>query len=298
MKMSVLVRNAIRKFRVRPQPFDAFATYFVHLQNSIFMLSSLSRPVARAVTVLLAVCPSFPQAKPAAASGTFPNSEILSYSVEWRLIYAGNARWTLDPVASTDGKPDWHSQLHLESAGLVSKLYKLNDSYSLQLEDGFCATATDLEAMEGKKHFSTKVQYDEGRHKATYLERDLIKNAIVKQSEVEIPPCTSDIIGSFYRLRTLKLEPGQSTQLPMSDGKKTAMARVEAQEREQIQTKAGTFKTIRYEAFVFNGVIYRRKARVFVWLTDDTRKLPVQIQVRMGFPIGSITLQLDKEGNS
>jgi len=32
-----------------------------------------------------------------------------------------------------------------------------------------------------------------------------------------------------------------------------------------------------------------------VWVTDDERHLPVQIRARMGFPIGSITLSLEKE---
>jgi hypothetical protein len=81
----------------------------------------------------------------------------------------------------------------------------------------------------------------------------------------------------------------------MSDGKKSAMVRVEAQEREDVQTKAGNFKTIRYESSVFNGVIYKRSARLLIWLTDDARRVPVQIRVRLGFPIGSITLQLDKD---
>jgi len=149
--------------------------------------------------------------------------------------------------------------------------------------------------MEGRKHRSTKVDYDYTRGKANYVERDLIKNAVFKTAEVDIPACASDIIGALYKLRTINLDPGQSTQLPMSDGKKSALVRIEAQVREQVQTKAGAFKTIRYEAFVFNNIIYQRKGRVFVWLTDDARKLPVQIQARMSFPIGSITVQLDKE---
>jgi hypothetical protein len=44
-----------------------------------------------------------------------------------------------------------------------------------------------------------------------------------------------------------------------------------------------------------NGVVYTRKGRVFVWLTDDGRKLPIQIRLRMQFPISTVTLLLQKE---
>jgi len=234
---------------------------------------------------LLAIPALCAQQKP-----VFPSSEALTYSIEWRLIYAGSAHLILRPAAN-----GWSSQIHVESGGLVSKLYKLEDNYSARLQGAFCTSDTDLEGYEGKKHFSTKVNYDHASNKASYLERDLIRNAVIRSSEVEIPACAADISGSLYKLRTLKLEPGQSAQLPMSDGKKSAMVRVEAQDREEITTKAGTFKTIRYESFVFNNVLYKRNARLFVWLTDDARHLPVQIRVRMSFPIGSITLQLDKD---
>ncbi len=57
----------------------------------------------------------------------------------------------------------------------------------------------------------------------------------------------------------------------------------------------GSFKTVRYEAFMLNGVIYTRKGRVELWLTDDAGHLPVQIRLRMNFPVGTVTLQLEKE---
>ena len=34
--------------------------------------------------------------------------------------------------------------------------------------------------MEGKRHRETKVIYDHTRGKASYVERDLIKNAVIK----------------------------------------------------------------------------------------------------------------------
>ena len=102
-----------------------------------------------------------------------------------------------------------------------------------------------------------------------------------------------DVIGGLLKLRTLHLEPGQSTQFPMSDGKKTAMARRSAGPRAD-QVTTGTFNTVRYEVFLFNGVLYSRKADLFVWLTDDAHRLPVQIRARMSFPVGSITFTMDE----
>ena len=52
---------------------------------------------------------------------------------------------------------------------------------------------------------------------------------------------------------------------------------------------------VRYEAFVFNGVLFKKSAKLEIWITDDQRTLPVQLRARMPFPIGTITFQLEKE---
>jgi len=225
-------------------------------------------------------------------SAAFPSAETLSFIVEWRLIFAGDAQMSFEPRRWSD-KAGWEARLNVQSGGLVSKLYKLDDKYRTALIEQFCTTATNLDATEGKRHHEVRVNYDYSRGKATYFEHDLIKN-MSKTAESDIPACVTDILGALYKLRTLRLEPGQSAQIPVSDGKKTASARVEAQEREQIKTRIGTFNTVRCEAFVFNGVLFARKAQLQIWLSDDARALPVQVRARMAFPVGSITFTLDK----
>src|SRR5579864_2165733 len=223
---------------------------------------------------------------PSSTPQSLPSQETLVYNIQWRLIDAGVARLTQEPK---------RAKLHLESAGLVSKLYKLDDNYDLEMEGDLCAVSTTLDAMERSRHRETKVIYDYSKGKASYVERDLIKNSVMKTAEVDISPCTRDIIGALYKLRTLKLEPGQSTQMALSDGKKSVSARIEAQQKEQIQNQAGTFNTTRYEALVFGGVLYTRKAQLLIWISDDASRLPVQIRIRLSFPIGTITLELEKE---
>ncbi len=218
-----------------------------------------------------------------------PASETLQYKAEWRLVRAGtvNLEWR-----KTDAS--YQARLQLRSAGLVSMLYKVDDLYLAELTDALCATSTMLTTNEGPRSRETKVAFDSEHGKASYLERDLKRNTTLSTREIEIPACVSDVIGGLFRLRKMDVTPGKSAEIPVSDGKKSVNARIDAVQQETVNTPAGKFKAVRYEAFLFNNVLYRRNGRMLLWLTDDDRRLPVQIQFRMPFPVGTITLQLEK----
>jgi len=230
---------------------------------------------------------SLPVARPQPLS--LPAHETLYYYIEWRLITAGRAK-----VEWQQERAGWQTNLHLESIGLVSKLFRVEDDYSVNANAGLCAESSIFTSHEGSRQRETKITFDSSEHRAYYLERDLAKNTVLLQKETEIPACVHDVVGALYVMRTLTLEPGNSTTVPVSDGKKSVMARVEAQGREDIKTPEGLFHTIRYEAYLFNDVLFRRPAHLNFWLSDDRRRLPVQIRVRMQFTIGTITLQLMK----
>jgi len=240
---------------------------------------------AAALGVFLAVPAAAPPPGPAADTAA-PGSEVLSYNIEWRFIHGGNARLTWSPAG--DG---FAARLHLESAGMVSSIYKVDDEYTSVSDRDLCAVSLSLQSSEGSRRHDTAVTFDAARRKATYRDRDLVKNVTVTH-ETDIQPCTQDIFGALHALRRLRLEPGRSTEIPISDGKKAVMAKVEAQERETLKLASTTYKTVRYEAFLFNNVLFRRRGRLFVWMTDDDRRLPVQIRIHMPFYIGTVTLQL------
>ena len=223
---------------------------------------------------------------PTAAQTALP-AEKLTYKVEWRMVNAGTA------VVSTNTTPTGtFLQMHLHSSGLVSRLFKVNNNYTVTLNENFCAQSSKLQAEEGGKRRETTVEWKGNRSR--YEEKDLLKGALALERELDVSACVHDILGALTVLRKQTGEIGQDIRLPVSDGKKFVQARIQAQEKEKIRTPAGQFNAIRYEAFLFNDVIYKREARLFVWISDDARRLPVQIQVRMKFHIGTVTLQLDK----
>jgi hypothetical protein len=244
----------------------------------------LTAKITAALLLALTASALWPEREPETGVG-----QTLQYGVEWRLIRAGLARLNWSPQPADMQQAD----LHLESVGLVSKLYRVNDDYRAILDKDLCATSVLLKAEEGKRRRETQISFD-GKGTVSYLERDLLKNSVVLKKELQTPACVHEYMGGLHKLRSLELDPGQSATVPLTDGKKFANVKVDAQEREQVKTPLGTFTAIRHEVHMFNGVIANRKARMYVWISDDARRLPVQIRVRMSVLVGTITLQLEK----
>ncbi|HKD05200.1 MAG TPA: DUF3108 domain-containing protein [Bryobacteraceae bacterium] len=231
--------------------------------------------------------------RPAAASPPgVPPHEKLEYAIEWRLIPAGTASLTWAGLSNAGAGGEL--RLHLESAGLVSRLFRVEDDYTASLGPNYCVQNYFLSAHEGNRSRDTRVVYDAQTRKASYIEKDLIKNSVINH-EVDIPACVHDVVGGLLVLRNLRLEPGKTAQIPISDGKKFVQAKIESQRREEVKTELGTFKTVRYEVFLFDNVLFKRAGHLHVWLTDDDWRLPVQLQVRLQFTIGTITFRLRKQ---
>jgi uncharacterized protein DUF3108 len=226
---------------------------------------------------------------PHADPAKFPYPEKATYRIEWRMMTAGAATLQL----SRGEGQNWRLQLDLKSVGLVDRMYQVFDSYKLSTNDRFCGVTSALDGHEGKKRFSTRMDFDNARHKLLYVESDLVKNTAEKK-EIDISPCTYEVMGALSMLRALKPEPGNTLSLQLTNGKKLVQAKVEAQVRETIHANDKSYSTIRYEALVFNNVVYRRKGRLFMWITDDADRIPVQFRLQMGFPVGTITLELEK----
>ena len=215
-----------------------------------------------------------------------PVTERLTYTIEWRLIHAGNMVIDSGPASEV---------LNLESAGMVSTLYKVDDNYRVQFDQSFCASSCLMNSKEGSRRRETTIEFDRNRNRAFLTEKDLIKNTIVSKTDVQTPNCAHEVLTALKQLRRTKVDVGQSVQIPVTDGRKSAAVKVEAQERERVVTPAGAFNAVRYEVSILNGVVYSRSGRVSIWLTDDERRLPVQFRLRMNFPLGTITLGLAKE---
>ena len=254
------------------------------MPGSESLMPKMRVPVPAAALLLAAL------ARPLAAA----QEEIFEYRVDWRFWHAGDVSLSYQPKLPAAGKGS-QAEVTLSTRGFVDKLYNVRNRYRSEHDAEFCAISAVFEVREGKKRRDIQIRYQEPPGKVRYTERDLVRGRIALRKVLSTPPCVHDELAALARFRRMRLEPGDTIELPISNGKKSISARIRAVRREEIKTPSGIHRTIRYEAYLFNNVLYRRSGRLFFWLTDDARRVPVQFQVRLRFYYGTITLRLTRE---
>jgi len=94
-----------------------------------------------------------------------PARETLDYNIEWRLFSAGKARVQL----TQEDRTGYRVNLHLESTGFVSKLFKVEDDYLANLNMAQCAESIQMTTNEGNRQRETKITIDAAAKRASYL---------------------------------------------------------------------------------------------------------------------------------
>ena len=207
----------------------------------------------------------------------FVEGETLDYNLTWLRITGGTARMTIQPH---DGDDSFRITSIARSSPSFSRIFKVRD---------------EIETTVARKDFST-IRYvkrlDEDGDKieeVTVVEDGVATRTRKKVKKVNVPRPVYDPISLIYQLRMRDLTPGRAYHFELiADGKLYAVnARVI--KKEKIQTPAGTFDCVRVEPQMLSGGV-EREEKLFLWYTDDERRLPVRIRTEVKF--GAVTANL------
>jgi hypothetical protein len=221
----------------------------------------------------------------------FEVGERFTYSVSWKVFDAGIATMTLAEKTSFHNEETYRINATVYSTGIVSALFKVVDVFEsfFQARD-LCSRKITKKIQEGKRHRETVVTFDAKTLQARMEDRDLnLPDLPPKRTESPVPSCVQDVISALYVIRTKTLRVGELVQFPINDGGRTYDVTVEVQAQEEVRTPAGTFQAFRLEPKVFDG-LFKSKGRLFVWVTADAARMPVQLKAKVN--IGTITAAL------
>jgi hypothetical protein len=173
-------------------------------------------------------------------------------------------------TAELAGKPAWKFELSAVSNDFLSKFFLVRD-YMVSWVDPrtFHSLRFEKHTVEGKRARDELTEFDYERGVAHH------ENETVKLNDAWL-----DTLSSVYYLRTIPLDGDRPVSLAVFSGE-THTLTVEVQAHERIATPAGTFATVRVEPKSTGASLIGKGKNLVLWLTDDERRIPVQIRTKL-----------------
>lgn len=242
------------------------------------------RSLTSAVLFLAVLCVLIGGSSADAISPAIP--EVLNYDLTWTGIKAGEASLAIRQngeeiaITSTARSVKWVSVFYTVNDIAESRLHKNEKIPGIGQPVNY-----RLNIREGKHRKNKEVIFDHAALKAIYV--DHLEN---ERKEFEIPPAVLDPLSSFYFLRTQNLEVGKSVYVTIFDSKKVWNVEVQVLRKEKVEVPAGEFNTIVVKPLMQSEGIFYRKGEIYIWLTDDERRIPVLLKTKV--KIGSVNALL------
>ena len=212
----------------------------------------------------------------------FKVGERLIYSAKFNIIPSGEASLEVIVNEEINGHSTYHARFKASTHPTLDRLYKLRDQVDIW--------------MDSEELFTHKLKKNirEGDyHKKILTVMDYEKSlAIINKDSVEISGYVRDPYSLFYYLRSIPLEVGQRLEFISFENKKTTRFQLSVTNITDIQTDLGKFECLLVKPFRKGQPLFKNEGDMQIWFSNDERKLPVQIQIKLKF--GSMILKLKK----
>lgn len=219
-------------------------------------------------------------------SASFNIPEKFIYDLRWMGINAGKASLEIVDneksfkIISTARSADWVSVFYTVDDRIESILYKNFAFSTIGQPESY-----KVKIREGKHRREKEVIFNHKANKVKYI--DYLNK---KNKEYDIPNFIFDPLSSFYYIRTLDLNVGESVFVTIFDSRKVWNVEVLILRKEKLVLPIGTFNTIVIKPLMKSEGIFYRKGDIYIWLTDDIKRIPVKLQTEVA--VGHITATL------
>ncbi len=219
-------------------------------------------------------------------NSAFGPGERLVFSVEYGIVRAGTATMEVTGPEQHRGHSAYSITATARSSGAFSSFFRVEDVNEALMDIYQLHTlwfAKDLN--EGDYSHSEEVFFHQEEGYAHYPDEN--DSALVYS---EIPPHALDVLSSLYYSRTLPLEVGETYEIDTHADNDNYPLLVKVLKREDIRVPAGEFTCVKVQPVLRSEAIFDQQGELFVWLTDDTRHMPVLM--RSAIVIGEIACLL------
>jgi hypothetical protein len=207
----------------------------------------------------------------------FAVGEKTTYAIRYKFITAGTATMEIKDIVDCNGRKCYFISSEARSTMPFSLFFEVRDSvFSLMDVETLHTRRFEKHLREGNVQRDDVVVFDQERHTATYSDGSVI----------DVPDDVQDVLSSLYSLRTRDLEVGKTIVIQNHSDKKNYPLEIQVLRSETVTVPAGKFECLVVEPILKASGLFQHQGRLTVWLTKDSRHLPVMMKGRI--IIGSI----------
>jgi hypothetical protein len=221
--------------------------------------------------------------------------EKLTYQVTYLGIPAGTFTLEALPYKAVGDRKVYHIMAKAWNSAVFGLMYKLEDYVETYIDfDGFFSHRFHLHQDETKQVRDSQELYDSEKKQSYWWNRWDRKERGYSENKDFYPmePFPQDTLSSLYYLRAVPLPPHATVSFPVMSEGKPLTAYVTVVEREELDTAAGTLKTVKLKPEAATRGVLERKGDSYMWLTDDDRRFLVKIEAKV--KIGYVVAELKK----
>jgi hypothetical protein len=212
--------------------------------------------------------------------------ERLVFSVEYGIIRAGTATMTVSGPVDHEGLMAYRLTAEASSNPAFSTFFEVRDINESLMDVVQLHSLTYMKDLkEGDYANSEHMYFDQEAGFAYYPDETNPDKAVVP-----IPPHALDVLGAFYYARTRDLVVGETFSIDVHVDNDNYPLEVRVLDRDRIRTRAGTFDCIQLQPVLRGEGLFKQQGEIFIWVTDDHRKMPVLMSASI--VIGEITCTL------
>jgi hypothetical protein len=238
--------------------------------------------MTRAVLLLVslaAAAPALAQPAPAAANPRQWVGERLRYDARFGILNIGGAELVVAGLDTIQGDSALHIRFIVDGRVFTYRLHNEWDSWIAL--DGFTSRRFVQDHDEGGRRYRN--EYDIYPDSGFYRQAGV--DTVMPTSVLPL-----DDAAFFYFVRTVPLEPGQRYEFDRYFKPDRNPVVLEVVGRDTVDVPAGRFDCLVVQPIIKGGGIFKEKADGRLWITNDERRLVVQIKSRFYF--GSLTFRL------
>jgi len=217
----------------------------------------------------------------------FGPGEKLTYNISWsNIVDAGIAVMEVREGKTADNRPVYDLVSTTRSVGVVERFYPVRDTVESVVDaEGLYSLSFHLQESHGDRKREREMRFDHARGTVS----NIVNNGAPETSPV--PDSVQDALSSMYYVRTRKdFTVGSPMVVDVHDSGKNWAVEIHTIGKERITTPAGDFNTIKIKTYPKYEGVFMHKGEIFIWLTDDERKIPVLMKSKIS--IGSIMATL------